>query len=90
MAITVCPKCLSKVAPKDTLCMDCGADLLAAKVDIVEQAKREARGGPVAPASAAAALAASSAAAGIALPGESAEEKRLRTFDKQEADKLRK
>lgn len=89
MALSICPKCHSKVAPTDTTCMDCGADLIAAKTDIVEQAKREARGGPAAPASAAAATAANAAAAGIAMPGENAEEKRLRTFDKQEADKLR-
>lgn len=90
MALSLCPKCHSKVAPSDTICMDCGADLLTAKVDIVEQAKKDARGGPVAPAGAAAALAASSAAAGVVLPGENSEETRLRNYDKQEADKLRK
>lgn len=89
MALTICPKCHSKVAPTDTMCMDCGADLIDAKIDIVEQAKRESRGGPAAPASPAAAVA-NAAAAGIMAPGENAEEKRLRVFDKQEADKLRK
>lgn len=89
MALSICPKCHSKVAATDTVCMDCGADLLEAKHDIVEQAKREARGGPAAPASPAAAVA-NPAAAGIMLPGENADEKRLRVFDKQEADKLRK
>lgn len=89
MALSMCPKCHSKVAPTDTTCMDCGNDLLAAKVDIVEQAKREARGGPAGPASGAAAVA-NPAAAGMVLPGENADDKRLRSFDRQEADKLRK
>lgn len=89
MALTICPKCHCKVAPTDTICMDCGADLIDAKHDIVEQAKRESRGGPAGPASPAAA-AANPAAAGIMLPGEKLDEKRLRVFDKQEADKLRK
>lgn len=89
MALSICPKCHSKVAPTDTICMDCGTDLLAAKQDIVEQAKKEARGGPAGPASPAAAVA-NPAAAGMVLPGENADEKRLRVFDKQEADKLRK
>ena len=88
MALSICPKCHSKVAPTDTICMDCGADLIDAKLDIVEQAKREARGGPAAPASPAAA-AANPAAAGIMAPGENADAVRLRVFDKQEADKLR-
>jgi hypothetical protein len=90
MALNICPKCHAKVAKSDTVCMDCGANLIEVRQDIVEQAKKEARGGPTQPASAAAATAASAAAAGMVLPGESAEEKRLRVFDKQEADKLRK
>lgn len=85
---TICPKCHSKVAPSDTICMDCGADLIAAQNDVIEQAKKEARG-MTAPASPAAAVA-NPAAAGLVLPGENAEEKRLRVFDKQEAENLRK
>lgn len=87
MRSTICPKCHSRVAPSDVTCMDCGADLIDARQDIVEQAKKEARG-PAGPASGAAAVA-NPSAAGIVLPGETAEEKRLRVFDKQEADKLR-
>lgn len=89
MALSMCPKCHSKVAPSDTTCMDCGADLIAAKDDIFEQARREGRGGVAKPASGAAAVA-NPAAAGMVMPGENADEKRLRSFDKQEADKLRK
>lgn len=87
MRSTICPKCHSRVAPSDVVCMDCGADLIDARHDIVEQAKKEAKG-PSGPASPAAAVA-NPAAAGMILPGESADEKRLRIFDKQEADKLR-
>lgn len=87
MRSTICPKCHSRVAPSDVVCMDCGADLIDATNDIVEQAKREARG-PAGPASGAAATA-NPSAAGLVLPGENADEKRLRVFDKQEADKLR-
>jgi hypothetical protein len=87
MRISACPKCGAKPAPSDTVCLDCGQDLLAAQKDIVEQAKAAARptAGPASPAAAVA----NAAAAGLVLPGESAEEKRLRVFDKQEADKLR-
>ncbi len=89
MAVSSCPKCGAKVAPTDTVCMDCGQDLIAAREDIVQQAMKEARNGPAGPASPAAAVA-NPAAAGIVLPGENADEKRLRVFDKQEADLLRK
>jgi len=87
MRISTCPKCGAKPAPNDTVCLDCGQDLLAAKQDIVEQAKAQARttAGPASPAAAVA----NPAAAGMVLPGENAEEKRLRVFDKQEAEKLR-
>jgi len=89
MRLSTCPKCNAKVAQSDTICMDCGEDLIAASQDIVEQAKKEARGGgPAAPASPAAAVA-NPAAAGLVLPGESADEKRLRVFDRQESEKLR-
>ena len=87
MRISACPKCGAKPSPSDTVCLDCGQDLLAAAHDIVEQAKAAARptAGPASPAAAVA----NAAAAGLVLPGENAEEKRLRVFDKQEADKLR-
>jgi len=69
--------------------MDCGQDLIAARQDIVAQAMKESRGGPAGPASPAAAVA-NAAAAGIVMPGENAEEKRLRVFDQQAASTLRK
>ncbi len=88
MRLSRCPKCGAKVAQTDTVCLDCGADLVAAREDIVERAKREARTSAQ-PKSPAAAVA-NPAAAGIAVPGETAEEKRLRIFDQQQADVLRK
>lgn len=87
MRVSTCPKCGARVAQTDDVCMDCGQDLIAAREDIVQQAMKEARSaaGPASPAAAAV----NPAAAGLVLPGESAEEKRLRVFDKQEASKLR-
>jgi hypothetical protein len=88
MRMTTCPNCRAKVSQTDTHCMDCGVDLVAARNDIVKQAARNAP--TVAkPASGAAALG-NPAAAGIVAPGESAEEKRLRVFDQQQATELRK
>ena len=88
MRVSSCPKCGAKVAQSDNICMDCGQDLIAASQDIVQQAMREAKA-PAGPASAAAAVA-NAAAAGLVLPGENADEKRLRVFDQHEADLLRK
>ncbi|MBU0609323.1 MAG: zinc ribbon domain-containing protein [Armatimonadetes bacterium] len=88
MRVSSCPKCGAKVAQSDNVCMDCGEDLIAASQDIVQQAMKEAKV-PAGPASPAAAVA-SAAAAGLVLPGENADEKRLRVFDQQEADLLRK
>lgn len=87
MRVSTCPKCGAKPSPSDTVCLDCGQDLIAAREDIVQQAMKEARS-PAGPASPAAAVA-NAAAAGLIAPGETAEEKRLRVFDKQEADRLR-
>lgn len=87
MRPTICPKCHCRVSPSDVTCMDCGADLIDARQDIVSEAMKSARpsNGPASPAAAVA----NPAAAGLVLPGESADEKRLRVFDKQEAEKLR-
>lgn len=87
MRVSTCPKCKAKVAQSDTVCLDCGTDLIAARQDLVQQAMKDARSaaGPASPAAAVA----NPAAAGLVLPGESADEKRLRVFDKQEAAKLR-
>lgn len=87
MRISVCPKCRAKVSPTDTVCLDCGQDLISLKTDIVEQARREAQGlsTPTSPAAAVG----NPAAAGIVAPNETAEDKRLRVFDKQEAERLR-
>lgn len=83
-----CPKCGAKVSQTDTQCLDCGLDLVQARVDIVKQAQQNAR--TVAKPATGAAAAANPAAAGLVVPGESAEEKRLRVFDKQQAQELRK
>ena len=88
MRMTTCPNCRAKVSQTDTHCMDCGVDLIATRNDIAKQAARNAP--TVAkPASTGAALG-SPAAAGIVAPGETAEEKRLRVFDQQQASELRK
>lgn len=83
-----CPKCGAKVSQTDTQCLDCGLDLIQARTDIVKQAQQNAR--TVAKPASGAAAAANPAAAGLVLPGESAEEKRLRVFDKHQAQDLRK
>lgn len=88
MAMNNCPKCSAPVSQSDTHCMDCGADLLAARNDIIKQAMQSAP--TVAKPASPAAAVANAAAAGIVLPGENAEEKRLRVFDKQAAEEYRK
>jgi hypothetical protein len=87
MRLSICPKCRAKVSPTDTVCLDCGEDLISLKSDIVEQAKREAQGLSAPPTPAAAV--ANPAAAGLVAPNELAEDKRLRVFDKQAAARLR-
>lgn len=86
MRNTVCPGCKEKTSPSDTVCVNCGLDLISARRDIIEEAKNNAPT-TAKPATGAAAVA-NPAAAGMVLPGESAEETRLRLFDKHEAENL--
>lgn len=83
-----CPRCGAKVSQTDTQCLDCGLDLVQARIDIVKEAQKNAP--TVAKPATGAAAAVNPAAAGLVAPGESAEEKRLRIFDKQQAQELRK
>lgn len=83
----LCPSCNSEVAATDTHCMDCGADLIAARekerrsLREMSQAARSG-GGAVAPP-------ANPAAAGTVGVGEkSSEETRIRAFDRQGAERL--
>ena len=83
MAATQCPKCGAKVQPTDTLCLDCGADLLAERRRAEQMIFQTAR----LPAAAAAPPRAA-AATGRAEFGESSDQTRLRVFDKQFAEAL--
>ncbi len=83
----LCPSCGSEVAVSDTHCMDCGADLIAAREKerqmLREQsvAARASSGPTTAPVN--------PASAGMAAAGEKpSEETRIRAFDKQEAERL--
>ena len=81
----LCPKCGSEVAARDTHCMDCGEDLLAAKErerQVLRETSLAARTGGGGPS------AAIGASAGKAMVGEKSEETRLRAFDQQEAERL--
>ena len=81
----LCPECGEEVSARDSHCMDCGTDLLAARdkdrAAIREQsmAMRGGAGESAAPAG---------AAAGRIIAGESSTETRIRAFDKQEAERL--
>ncbi len=75
-----CSKCAAKVAPSDTVCIECGAPLTP---DTEEDSTRLTTG-IVAPPSV------GGAGAGMAEAGETSEKTRLRVFDEQLAEKLQK
>ncbi len=81
--ITRCPKCGGQIQPTDTVCMNCGADLvqaeLAKKKELQEDSLAARR---------AAEVSGGGAGAGQVKPGETSEETRLRFFDQQEAQRL--
>jgi len=85
--ITRCPNCGAQIQPTDTICMNCGADLvqaeLAKKKELQEDSLAARRAAEVAGGGVA-----GLAAAGRAKPGETSEETRLRFFDQQEAERL--
>jgi len=85
--ITRCPNCGEEIQPTDTVCINCGADLIQAELSKKKElqedslaARRvaEVSGGDTA----------GGVAAGRAKPGETSEETRLRVFDQQEARRL--
>ncbi len=81
--ITRCPNCGEQIQPTDTVCMNCGADLvqaeLAKKKDLQEDSLAARR---------AAEVSGGGAGAGLAKPNETSAETRLRVFDQQEAKRL--
>ncbi len=82
----LCPQCSAEVAAKDTHCMDCGADLIAAREkerQVLREISMAARTG-----AGKSAVAVTGAAAGMAAPGERSDETRIRAFDRQEAERL--
>jgi len=81
--ITRCPNCGEQIQPTDTVCMNCGADLVQAEL----AKKKELQEDSLA-ARHAAEVSGGGADAGRAKPNETSEETRLRVFDKQEAERL--
>jgi hypothetical protein len=81
MALDKCPRCGSKVQPTDSVCLDCGLDLIAAREKIVAEAQS------AAPAPRPAVAVTNPAAAGLAT--DVGEATRLREFDEELAEKLR-
>ncbi len=80
----LCPQCGEEVSATDTHCMDCGADLIAAR----EKERRELREQSMASraGSGSVAVPANAAAAGLVSAGDKpSEETRLKTFDRQAA-----
>jgi len=85
--ITRCPNCGAQIQPTDTICMNCGADLvqaeLAKKKTLQEDSLAARRAAEVSGGGTG-----GIAAAGRAKPGETSEETRLLFFDQQEARQL--
>jgi len=75
-----CPKCAAKIAPSDTVCIECGGPLIP---DTEEDSTRLTTGVVAAPS-------VGGAAAGMAEAGETSEKTRLRVFDEQLAEQLQK
>ena len=89
MAADACPQCGARVAPTDTQCLDCGADLLATRRKLREELQEQSLAGRTGAADGPRVAVGSLAGAGRALPGESSKETRLRTFDRHSAEMLR-
>ena len=85
--ITRCPNCEEQIQPTDTVCMNCGADLvqaeLAKKKELQEDSLAARRAAEVSGGGTA-----GGAAAGRAKHKETSEKTRLRIFDHQEAERL--
>ena len=83
MALEKCPRCGAKVQPTDTVCMDCGLDLVEARKKIAAEAAQSA---PTTTSQQQVAVA-NPAAAGVAT--DIGEDTRIREFDEQLAETLR-
>ena len=81
-----CPKCGAAMQPTDLNCMECGADILEERRKIEEEARRSA------PASFGRKPGSMEAlkAQGLVVAGETSDLTRMRGFDRQAADKMRK
>lgn len=81
----LCPKCGHEVAKTDTHCMDCGADLIAER----EKERQVLREMSMAARVGSGQTVVAGAAAGMMAVGEkSAEETRIRAFDRHEAERM--
>ncbi len=78
-----CPKCAADVGRVDTVCVECGCPL------VVDE-EEDTRLGPGTSAHGYGAASVNPASAGVASAGETSEETRLRVFDKQLSEELRK
>jgi hypothetical protein len=85
MASEICPKCGAIMQAGEQYCLECGVDIVKARRELAEREKRD-RAITIDPD--AAAEAAAGARAGVAVHGETSEKVRLKTFDKQLAQKL--
>lgn len=83
----LCPQCGEEVAVTDTHCMDCGADLLAAKEKMRQQLREQSLASRAG--SGATSVPANAAAAGVVSAGDkSSDETRIRVFDRHAAELL--
>jgi hypothetical protein len=81
----LCPKCGHEIAKTDTHCMDCGADLIAER----DKERKVLREMSMAARMGSGQTVVTGAAAGTMAVGEkSAEETRIRAFDRQEAERM--
>jgi|LSQX01.2.fsa_nt_gb hypothetical protein len=92
MVMDFCPKCGARTSPTDITCLECGADLQAERKKLAGQLQEQSvtgRTGQNASDEPKVVLR-SAAAGGRAAPGETSKETRLRVFDKQLAEDLKK
>ncbi len=82
-----CPKCGAAIQPTDLVCMECGADIVAERKRIQEEAKKAK---PATFGRQKGATMERLAARGVVVAGETSEATRMRGFDRQEADRLKK
>jgi hypothetical protein len=81
-----CPKCGAAMQPTDLNCMECGADILEERRKIEEEARRSAPSSFGRKPGSMEAL----VAQGLVVAGETSDLTRMRGFDRQEADRMKK